>query len=383
MFPNVTRLALLDRQGRYLGDPAHPLNKLCKRDIRLFIRGELTNYPPVHTADAQLRHFDLLHKLAGDDGLLLMSFRLTALQSILDRYATPGHQYFLKDSRGEQVAVYGDGDYSYSIRLPVPETDWQLTVIADSTLGDDHWQLIKFSIATLAVVLILFLIVVGPYISRELIRDISRVRELLKYKNLEGRKDASEDTAIRLTEIVSLLDDIEELSGEITQTRSQLELKAYTDELTGLMNRRAFEVSRGHLSRLAARQPVILTLIDIDKFKHINDTYGHMTGDLVLKKVGELLKQNVRSTDEIYRLGGDELLVVFTSNNIDYLQKWYDNLSEKLLKLQFDQEVVVTFSAGATQLSPGSDEVFRDAMMKADAALYRAKQTGRARIVTA
>jgi len=106
-----------------------------------------------------------------------------------------------------------------------------------------------------------------------------------------------------------------------------------------------------------------------------------MAGDLVLKRFGTLLKDNVRSSDEIYRLGGDELLVVFTSNTIDYLQKWYANISSKLSKLHVSQGVVVTFSAGATQLSPGSDEVFTDAMMRADAALYSAKKAGRARLV--
>ncbi|MCW8964842.1 MAG: sensor domain-containing diguanylate cyclase [Gammaproteobacteria bacterium] len=386
LFPNVVGLALQDRQGRYLGDPATlRISKLCERDTNLFIRGELMSYPPVHAANPELTHIDIMQKLTADDGqfagLLLISYRLAVMQSILDNYAMPGYRYLLKDSRGEQIAAYGDGDYSYSVRLPVPETDWQLTIMTNNQLGDDHWQLIKFSLMTLIVVLASFFIVVGPYIGRELVRDISKVRVLLKYKNLDEHNTQQEDNKIRLTEIASLLDDIEELAGEITQTRSQLELEAYTDELTGLMNRRAFEISRGHLSRLAARQPVILALIDIDKFKHINDTYGHMAGDLVLKRFGTLLKDNVRSSDEIYRLGGDELLVVFTSNNIDYLQKWYANISAKLSKLHVRQGVVVTFSAGATQLSPGSDEVFTDAMMRADAALYSAKKAGRARLV--
>ena len=386
LLPDVLGLGLFDASGALLGSKEElHVGEVCIEDARLFAKDKLLRYPPIHKPLFGVGHFDTFSKIADRDGkhlgLLYVSYTTSVVQRIFDRYAQMGYSYEIRNKAGDLIARYGDETFPYQLPINIPDTDWILVVGTDNALSSEELRPLQFSIVMLMLVLVLFLITVGPFITRRIVDDIAKVKTLLMYKNLDSEAKPSEESNVRLAEIASLLEDIDQLSGEITQTRSQLELQAYSDELTGLMNRRAFEVSRGHLSRLAARQPVILALIDIDHFKEINDTYGHAAGDFVLKKFGELLKSSVRSSDEVYRLGGDELLVVFTSDDISYLQKWYDNISEKLSTMVESQGVDASFSAGATQLSPGSDEVFRDAMMKADAALYRAKKTGRSRIV--
>ncbi len=98
----------------------------------------------------------------------------------------------------------------------------------------------------------------------------------------------------------------------LQQRIDQLEKLAVTDELTGLLNRRGFEAQLRRTLELARRygEPGVLMYVDLDGFKMVNDTYGHTAGDEVLKQVGRLLSDHVRSTDYIGRLGGDEFAVL-------------------------------------------------------------------------
>jgi len=106
---------------------------------------------------------------------------------------------------------------------------------------------------------------------------------------------------------------------------------ALTDPLTGLANRNEFNRGYNSALKMAARYKyqVGLILLDLDKFKPINDTYGHPVGDSVLKKVSNILLTNLRETDIVARLGGDEFAIVLNKVDINYLEK----ISEKILNL--------------------------------------------------
>lgn len=100
--------------------------------------------------------------------------------------------------------------------------------------------------------------------------------------------------------------------AQLQRRIDQLEKLAVTDELTGLLNRRGFEEQLRRTLELARRhgEPGLLVYVDLDGFKMVNDTYGHAAGDEVLKHVGRLLADHVRSTDFVGRLGGDEFAVL-------------------------------------------------------------------------
>ena len=145
------------------------------------------------------------------------------------------------------------------------------------------------------------------------------------------------------------------------------------DALTGLYNRSAYDFMRHDLdmSRNA------LLLVDVDKFKSVNDTYGHDVGDLVLKRVAEVLKYSFRSTDLVFRLGGDEFVVIMSnvdSSMRDQVKRKIDQANVMLQKPK-DDLPPTSLSVGvafADRENPDGD-IFKDA----DTALYRVKEAGR------
>ena len=150
--------------------------------------------------------------------------------------------------------------------------------------------------------------------------------------------------------------------------------KANHDSLTGIMNRTAFESLKDLLKQSAA--PMALILLDIDRFKGINDTYGHEMGDKVLQKVGQQLKSFFRSDDYPARIGGDEFVVIlndFAEENRKIIAHKL-NLITKELADTSDGLPLVTLSVGVAFSTKGySDELFN----QADKALYAVKDAGR------
>jgi diguanylate cyclase (GGDEF)-like protein len=394
LFPGSVGFGLINEEGDYLGDTNMlRIGPACQLDASHFMHGRLYHKLPVHDDNPELAHFDILQYVRNDEGksvgVLLMSFRLSVLQEVLNRYVEEGLQYRLKNADGKLLADTGNVSYPYRFSIPVPATDWLLEVAADDQLGEGGKNLVVVSIVSLVIVLLLFGFGVGPYIKRQLQSDVNAVRALMKYENLGDAESKPPEQDIRLVEFSGLLEDIGYLAKDISHAHSKLETQANMDELTGVMNRRAFEKSRERLYQLATGQVLILVLLDIDYFKQINDTFGHAAGDYALRSLGSILKASVRSTDEIFRLGGDELLVVFTSDNRANLQQWYDALSARLsaemtrLEGTNDDGTAFTLSAGATVVDTASDSTFSVAMVRADTALYEAKDSGRAKMVIA
>lgn len=150
--------------------------------------------------------------------------------------------------------------------------------------------------------------------------------------------------------------------------------KATHDPLTGIMNRSAFESLKDFLKQ--STKPMALILLDVDKFKGVNDNYGHEMGDRVLQKVGHLLHSFFRSEDYAARIGGDEFVVVlndFADENLQVIKHKMD-LIRKELQNTSDGLPLVTLSVGVAFSTSGySDELFN----QADKALYAVKEAGR------
>lgn len=169
--------------------------------------------------------------------------------------------------------------------------------------------------------------------------------------------------------------------GTALTKAEDFESLAMQDMLTGLFNRRAFASSmRRARSRQARRQsPVSLVVLDIDFFKRINDTYGHEEGDEVLRRVSKILIDEMRRTDDIFRWGGEEFLILMEETDVDKAGLVADRLREIIEKARILRKGRVTASFGVTQLVPGETDT--DFFNRADAALYDAKDMGRNRVV--
>lgn len=152
----------------------------------------------------------------------------------------------------------------------------------------------------------------------------------------------------------------------------RMERLAHTDELTGLLNRRAFmDRWQGERARSESRDyPIALLVIDADKFKRVNDTFGHLQGDAVLRAIGATLLEAGRAPDIIARLGGDEFALVTTHSTTEELVAMAADIQARFEVLAAELGVDTTLSIGIVS----SDHCGRDQMVaQADAALYRSK----------
>ena len=145
------------------------------------------------------------------------------------------------------------------------------------------------------------------------------------------------------------------------------------DELTGLFNRKAFDIMKRDMDM----SDTALLLVDVDKFKLVNDTYGHDVGDLVLKRVAEVLGYSFRSSDLVFRLGGDEFVVIMSNVNSSARELVHRKIEQanQMLQQPSDDLPPASLSVGvafADRENPEGD-IFKDA----DTALYRMKQAGR------
>ncbi len=164
--------------------------------------------------------------------------------------------------------------------------------------------------------------------------------------------------------------------------RERFQFLANTDPLTGCVNRRAMldrlerELARGR----RYRHKLSILMIDFDWFKKINDTRGHLVGDTVLRKLGDILRQEARSADIVARYGGEEFTVILPDTDLDGGTIFAERLRERVEKFDFSEvgdPLFTTISIGVATFSE-DEEISAEAMIeRADSALYRAKQAGR------
>lgn len=158
------------------------------------------------------------------------------------------------------------------------------------------------------------------------------------------------------------------------------EFSQYYDDLTGVLNRRYLsEQLMAELNaRIADRHSFTLAIIDIDHFKDINDTYGHLRGDNVIKQFVIFLKQSLRGSDLILRYGGDEFLSIMNDTLKNDAEGVLNRIADHCRQQKF-ADLSVTFSAGVASF-PGDGNSYEEVFANADQALYEAKRLGRDRI---
>lgn len=170
------------------------------------------------------------------------------------------------------------------------------------------------------------------------------------------------------------------LTSILIHDQKQLRALALNDPLTGVKNRRGLAAAMSQvLSKLEGTQAGLSVIsIDIDLFKRINDTYGHKAGDSVLVKVSQLLQQNVRHSDLVARIGGEEFVIVLPEMALTDAQQLAEALRQKIEVSPFmlpDENVSVTASFGVASTSTHIN--FESLLKEADQRLYQAKHQGR------
>jgi len=184
----------------------------------------------------------------------------------------------------------------------------------------------------------------------------------------------------------SLLADLVANAFQISLAIEALEQRAMTDPLTGLYNR-AYLAERFMVELRRARNygfPMSVALFDIDRFKRINDRYGHAAGDAVLRKLSSFLRERTRSTDAVVRYGGEEFAVLMATAGSDVAFEQAGRIRAELENTPFvlpgqAEPIQVTISGGVATY-PQDGQTFSELIAAADAGLYHAKENGRNRV---
>ncbi len=176
---------------------------------------------------------------------------------------------------------------------------------------------------------------------------------------------------------------MKEYQEKLEELVTKLETQSSTDSLTGLLNRRAFQEKLEDEFERARRYtvPLSLLMLDVDKFKAFNDSFGHVAGDETLQTVSHALKEKARATDSVARYGGEEFIIVLPNTSSDGAQVLAERFRRVIEDTKWPHRAI-TISVGIATLTPeiSSCDQFVDA---ADKALYRAKEKGRNRIESA
>ncbi|WP_420233602.1 diguanylate cyclase [Pseudomonas sp. ABY48] len=174
------------------------------------------------------------------------------------------------------------------------------------------------------------------------------------------------------------------LTREMEQTNSISTRAAQTDELTGLKSRRAFFEHAQQLYDECKTKRVGLcaVMLDMDHFKHINDTYGHQVGDLVLRRIGAVISSSFRATDIHGRLGGEEFAILLPDTSIEVATQIAEQLIDTIAGLMIEPVHRISASLGVASTEACSKDL-HSLMNDADKALYRAKALGRNQVAIA
>lgn len=188
----------------------------------------------------------------------------------------------------------------------------------------------------------------------------------------------------------NLIEQLEKYTDHLNHEKNQLEKISITDELTGLYNRRYInqELERMILLSSSLRKNVSLLMLDLDRFKLVNDNYGHATGDEVLKEFAQILRNCSRDHDLLGRFGGEEFILVVPFVKDSQARDIAERIRQDVENYVFDSgghKLTVTVSIGIATLTPppekSSAEVAELLLRSADDCLYEAKETGRNKVI--
>ena len=267
-------------------------------------------------------------------------------------------------ARVSEGRVVGDPDLERLVTIPVAGRRWQLQVRPTARFMSDLGQSLSAPAgAAGALVTVLLAVLVGTLSS-------SRSRALTSVDGATAALRA--DIARR-----------ERVESALRQREEDLRVMALTDSLTGLANRRAFmvQLDQSHARAQRQRSPVCVLFCDVDRFKTINDTFGHAAGDAVLKEVATRLRDHFRAGDTVGRLGGDEFAVI-CENGSAFTQTLLDRVRDALATPYAVNGDLVAATVSIGMASPEKGETSAQLLERADSTMYQAKTTHRVRMQT-
>ena len=294
------------------------------------------------------------------------------IPEVLQNYPLSEEQNALSSSEKRELAldlVYGDTYMDYKEKIMENTDVCTRELIKDSDLArtqlGQRVNVLLMAQTVLTIFMLIVVLLIVLFISTWILNPLMYL--VTQIKNKSTAKPIGAEELRYVSETYNLIFD------ENQRINERLTYGNMHDALTGLYNRSAYDLMRHDLDM--AHNAVLL--VDVDKFKSVNDTYGHDVGDLVLKRVSEVLTYSFRSNDLVFRLGGDEFVVIMTNVDSNYREQVRARIEQANVMLQTPTEDLppTSLSVGAAfgdRENPDGD-IFKDA----DTALYRMKEAGR------
>ena len=251
----------------------------------------------------------------------------------------------------------------------------------------------RTTILTILVTGIIAILIIGMLLVRNFHQPLSALMRLTR-KIGEGHLPQLKKLQVQneidqlVNNFVDMVTALQEKQNEVERAHEALRQSAITDSLTGLHNRRYLQMVFPKMLAQANREHKYLgaIIVDIDHFKRINDTFGHLAGDICLASFADELRDTSRANDDLFRLGGEEFLILTIAEDIAGIKAFAEKLRsviEASTIVYQNQEISLTISLGISIASQhnSEQEILRQLLMQADEALYKAKNTGRNRVV--
>lgn len=266
--------------------------------------------------------------------------------------------YPIEDFDGKIIAYIGTG--------------FDMNAINDIFINN----LIRFIPVVVIFSLVFFLILYA--ILRKLLKPLSEIISITEKISKGNYK--IEYPSNKIIEFTKILESIGEMSDAIEIRENELIVLSSVDKLTQMYNRQKTEdILRLEIKKSNRYNHALsIIMLDIDKFKEVNDTYGHKVGDIILEEFANILKTHIRTTDFIGRWGGEEFLIICPETTIEGAEALANNLRSAIEEHKFPIIVWKTASFGVAEYMP--EEEINSVMKRADDALYNAKKLGRNRV---
>jgi len=271
--------------------------------------------------------------------------------------------------------------------ISIPELAW--AVFIQQPYDAVYWSLGRMRRLSMMVGLlslcfaVLLAFLISRYITRSIAKLIYGVRQVAN-RNFTFKVDIQSRNEIgELADTFNqMVDQLNVHRKHIEQQQNKLEILARTDALTGLNNHRHFmeELTSEANRAVHSDAPLSVMILDLDEFKRINDTYGHLVGDQVLLATADIIKSHLHSSDIIARYGGDEFCVALTNTSVSKARavasKIREEIADKVFSADGAKKFQITCSIGLTQFHKDMASTL-EVLKLADQALYRAKKAGR------
>ena len=363
-------------------------------------------------------------------GILAVKIDLASIMAILERKAAEGvDEIYLTDKKGRLIvssaSIFGNPPQSVFARnllatgsdlsqapaeytnyrdqpvvglgTIIPEMGW--VVFAEMEKTGAYADIMQLRTITFIIVGILLLAMgaLAYFLGHTIVRPLKRLSgdagkvasgDLNVDIPVHGNNEVSYLTQV-FNHMVSNLRrgqaEISQAHEALIEKNRELHLLSITDGLTNLFNRKhlmdIFDMEMARTRRY--RIPFSVMIADIDHFKKINDTHGHLAGDAVLRRIADTLRHVVRECDHVGRYGGEEFLIILPSSNADGAMQMAQRIREQICQVRFyndGNEISMTISVGVAQCTEGEDTV-EAILSRADTALYQAKANGRNQVI--